>query len=44
MVDNCEIVLNIVVGERTKEGILGNRLKLNGLNYTFIDLKEPIMN
>lgn len=43
MMDNCEVVLNIV-REHTREGILGNRVKLNGLNYTFIYVKEATMN
>lgn len=44
MIDNCETVLNIIAREHAKEGILGNRGKLNGLNYTFIYLREAIMN
>lgn len=44
MIDNCETVLDIIVREHAKEGILGNRVKINGLNYTFIYLKEAIMN
>lgn len=41
MIDNC---VDIIVRENAKEGILGNRVKINGLNYTFIYLKEAIMN
>lgn len=43
MIDNRETVLNIIVREHAKEWILRNRVKLNGLNYTFIYLKEAIM-